>query len=141
MWATGYGDSTNAQTANLVALRYAQNQDEGFKALMLACADRYRDAQPDDGIHLYSGTFGDVIWLELEAHAISGEAKYLEAAEAFAAKAAALFLSDGPLPRASSQVDHYEAITRGDTLMMALLRLWAVKQDSSVARELVYTDR
>ena len=40
-----------------------------------------------------------------------------------------LFLEPGAaLPKASTRHDHYEAITRADTLMMALLRLWQVRE-------------
>jgi rhamnogalacturonyl hydrolase YesR len=141
MWATGYGDSTDAQLANLLALRYRQTGRMGYRHLILASADRYRHSEPDRSIHLYPGTFGDVILLELAAYELTGDPRYRAAARRFAADAAELFLSDGPLPRASSQVDHYEAITRGDTLMMALLTLWLVENTPAMPERLVYSDR
>jgi hypothetical protein len=45
-----------------------------------------------------------------------------------------------PLPKASSRNDHYEAITRADTLMMAMLRLWAVQHEKGGRLRLVYSD-
>ena len=71
-----------------------------------------------------------------------GTMTYDACASAFADQAVRLFLGDdSPVPRASSQHDHYEAITEADTLMKALLRLWAVQQTPRFALPLTYTDR
>ncbi len=87
-------------------------------------------------------TLGDVIWLLLGAHQISGEGKYLDRADHFAEAALDAFLTDGcPLPRATDKHDHYEAITRADTLMISLLKLWAVHNRPDAARRLIYNDR
>ena len=84
----------------------------------------------------------DVIFHLLAAYEQSGEAKYLDRADHFARLGVRTFLGDGsPLPRASSRHDHYEAITRGDTLMMALLRLWQVQHRPKLKLRLVYSDR
>jgi len=73
---------------------------------------------------------------------LSGEARYLDRADTLAGQAVKLFLGDGcPLPKATHVHDHYEAITEGDTLMMALLELWAARQTPPVVLSLVYTDR
>ncbi|MFQ5809587.1 MAG: hypothetical protein ACE5JM_08210, partial [Armatimonadota bacterium] len=55
------------------------------------------------------------------------EQGHLDRADTFGKTAADVFFKDGPLPRASSRHDHYEAITRGDTLAMELLDLSAAK--------------
>jgi hypothetical protein len=85
---------------------------------------------------------GNVILLMLNAHELTGDSKYIEAADHFAQKAIDLFLGDGsPLPKASHVHDHYEAVTNGDTLMMALLRLWQVQNKPALKLRLVFTDR
>jgi len=85
---------------------------------------------------------GDVSHHMIAAHEISGDKKYLDRAEVFAGIAVDNFLSDGaPLPKASSQHNHYEAITRGDTMMMGLLKLWLIRNKPDLEVDLVYTDR
>ena len=141
LWATGYGDQTLAALANLCLLRYWQTQSEGYLDLAVRAADRYLDSEPDIEFPVYPGTLGDVIYLMLEAYEITGQAKYLTRAQHFARKSVELFLTDSPLPRATDKHDHYEAITRADTLMMALLRLWAVENRPDLQLRLIYTDR
>ena len=46
-----------------------------------------------------------------------------------------LFLTDGlPLPRATNQHDHYETITGGPDLMLALLKLHLVRAPQPPSR-------
>jgi len=52
-----------------------------------------------------------------------------------------LFLEDGALPRASHVHEHYEAVANGDTLMMALPRLWLTQHQPKTGAILTYTDR
>ncbi len=84
---------------------------------------------------------GDAVWLMLNAHELTGNDVWLAEAHRLARRGIALFLDDNPLPRASHVHDHYEAVTNGDTLMMALLRLWTVEQQTAREVRLVYTDR
>ena len=78
----------------------------------------------------------------LNAHELTSEGKYLRAADRFARRGAELFLSDNcPLPKASHAHDHYEAVTNGDTLMMAFLRLWMVQNGLGSKVTLTFTDR
>ncbi len=82
------------------------------------------------------------MWLMLVAHELTGEARYLTRAEYFATMAIGMFLDDAsPLPKASTKNDHYEAITRADTLMMALLKLWQVRNKPDAKIRLLYSDR
>ena len=74
-------------------------------------------------------------------HEITGEEKYLASATDYANTAVGLFLDDSPLPKATSQHDHYEAVTMGDTLMMGLMKLWAVKNRPKSRPRLIYNDR
>jgi len=142
LWATGYGEYTDANLALHCLARYGQRQLEGYRRLILDAADRYLTSEPDIEFPVYPGTLGDVISLLLGAHEISGEQRYLDRAGHFADKAISLFIADGsPLPKASSKHDHYEAITRGDTLMMALLNLWIVERRPEIKPAFVFCDR
>jgi hypothetical protein len=140
-WATGYGEATHAQVANYCLLRYAQRPLAGYKALALAAAEGYLDSAPDTSIPLYPGAIADAIELMIGAYALTGEDRYLERADYFADQAIAIFFHDSPLPRASAKHDHYEAITRGDTLAMELLKLWAVRNKPELAGQLVWNER
>ena len=114
----------------------------GYRELILASAGRYLKSTPDLEQTVYPGPLGDVIFHMLASHEITGEERYLDAADRFAQLAVEHFLGgDCPLPKASSRHAHYEAITRGDTLMMALLELWRVKNHPDLQLQLVYCDR
>ena len=52
-----------------------------------------------------------------------------------------VFFGESPLPRASSTHDHYEAITRADTLAMELLDVWAARNKPEMDLATVYSDR
>lgn len=145
-WATGYGDATDANFANLCLARYRQTGDPAYFHLVRATADRYLDLDPDLSFPVYPGTFGDVILLLVGVFELTDDTVYLDRADALARQALALFFdAASPLPRATSAHDHYEAITRADTLMMALLDLWAAQWRHrfgvAVDPTLVYTDR
>jgi hypothetical protein len=142
LYATGYGKCTDAQDAMLCYLRYRQVRSSGYKALALAAAARYLKTDPDPKAVVYPGAMGDVIWLMLTAHELTGSKGFLARADHFARLGLKMLL-DGtsPLPKASSRHDHYEAITRGDTLMMALLKSWQVRNKPDLEVELVYCDR
>ena len=87
-------------------------------------------------------TIGDAIWLMAACHELTGDKKYLREANRFAALAIDHFLTDGsPLPRATTKETHYEAISCGDTMMMALLKLWLVQNKPDLKVDLVYSDR
>jgi hypothetical protein len=142
LWATGYGDATDAAIANLCMLRYRQINREDYRDLVLAAAERYMTGRPDLSYPVYPGTLGEIILLMLAAHEITGDAAYLDRADELAQEAVALFFdASSPLPKASTAHDHYEAITRADTLMMALLDLWTTRNRPRRALALVYNDR
>jgi rhamnogalacturonyl hydrolase YesR len=85
---------------------------------------------------------GSVIFLMLNAHTLTRDDQYLQAAERFAEQGVKLFFAEGsPLPKASHQHEHYEAATNGDTLLMALLQLWQIRQRPDVKVQLLYCDR
>lgn len=139
-WALEYGASTDATFAMLCFVRYNQIKQDGYKDLFVAAADRYLNSEPDVSIVLYPGALGDAISLLIGAYRITEDAKYLKRADHFAERAVAIFFDAGPLPRASSKHDHYEAITRADTLAMALLDLWAIRHKPSIDLGLIWSD-
>jgi hypothetical protein len=145
-WATEYGKSTDAQIANICYLRYQQLEDgarkAGYRRLILRCAERYLSSEPDLTKTIYPGPIGDAIIHLLAAHEISGERKYLQRAAHFAKIGEEYFITGGsPLPRASSQHEHYEAITQGNTLMMGLLKLWIARHKPEADVALTWCSR
>jgi hypothetical protein len=141
-WTTGYGQSTDANAANVCMLRFQQTGNEGFSKLVLAAADRYLDTEPVTDFPVYPGSLGDVIHLLLNAYEITSDEVCLERAHHFAGMALDMFFDESsPLPKASSMHWHYEAITRADNLMMELLRLYLVSNQTKIQSALVYTER
>jgi hypothetical protein len=140
-WATGYGEATDAQVANYCLIRHAQQPREGYRTLALAAAERYFNSAPDTSIPLYPGALADAIELMIGCYLLEEDSKYLVRAEFFASEALRIFFDDSPLPRASAKHDHYEAITRGDTLAMELLKLWAVKNKPELVGQLIWNER
>lgn len=141
LWTNAYGSGPRTGRANLLMLRYRQTGKDLYRRMVLAEADLYREQQINLSSPVWPGTVGDAVWLMLDAHELTGNTGYLEAAGRFAREGVSLFLPEGPLPRASHAHDHYEAVTNGDTLMMALLRLWMVLNRPEAALVLTCTDR
>lgn len=128
VWATAYGDTTHADFAMMCLDRYEQVKLDGYRKLALDTAQRYLTSEPDTTIALHPGVPGQVVLLLLRAHRLTGEKRYLDRADHFARIVVPLFWDrSSPLPRATTQHDHYEAITRADTLALALLHLWAAQ--------------
>ncbi len=142
LWSNAYGGSPLAGEANVWMLRYRQVELAVYRRAVLAAAGVYCDSPIQLTEPLWPGTMGSAILLVLNAHELSGDKKYLAAAEQFAQEGIRLFLTgDCPLPRASHLHDHYEAVTNGDTLMLALLRLWAVRNRPETKLGLINCDR
>jgi hypothetical protein len=141
-WSNAYGNSGPAAAANVCMLRYRQNPLVAYRHFVLRTAEGYRDANVDLSKPVWPGTLGNVVLLMLNAYELTSEDKYLEAADRFARRAVELFLNDGcPLPKASHVHDHYEAVTNSDTLIMVLLRLWLMQNQSESKTTLIFTDR
>jgi len=154
-WATGYGVSVHAQIAMLCLLRHRQIDEPRYKDLFLATADSYLTADPplkpfknEEGKTVeplvYPGALGEAVALQTAAYRMTGQTKYLDRADQFAALALkTYFTPDSPLPRVGSLPKHnwYEALTRADTLAMTLLDLWAAHNRRDLKTELQWTDR
>lgn len=120
-WSNAYGSGGPAALANTCMLRYRRAGADAYRNFVLETADRYRNADIDLREPVWPGTVGNVILLMLNAHEITSNDGYLQAAHHFARKGVELFLADGcPLPKTSHAHDHYEAVTNGDTLMMVI---------------------
>ena len=76
----GYGGGGDANIGNLCMLRFRQVNLDGYKKLVLQTGDLYAGTEPDLKKVLSPGTFGDVIYLMLACHELSGNAKYIEEA-------------------------------------------------------------
>lgn len=131
VWATGYGYSTHANLANLLFSRYQQLKDshpqlaEKYKELIIFAADQYLSASPERDELQKPDAFANVVELMINSYSLTGEEKFLRRAEYFAWTGIDLFLPDGnPLPMATNQHNHYEAITGGPDFMYALLQLY-----------------
>ncbi|NQT18047.1 MAG: hypothetical protein HQ582_35170, partial [Planctomycetes bacterium] len=136
------GGSGPAGSANVCMLRYRQVAADAYRRTVLQWADVYRRREVNLSEPVWPGTMGNVVFLMLNAHELTADATYLDAADRFAQKGIELFLGDGcRLPMASHVHDHYEAVTNGDTLMMSLIRLWLVKNERTVTSTLAFTDR
>ncbi|MHC4362572.1 MAG: hypothetical protein ACYSTZ_07080, partial [Planctomycetota bacterium] len=109
--------------------------------LITACANRYVKNDPPAEAIRKPGIIGDVVLLMTAAYELSGDKKYLERAEYIARLGMDNFLDISPLPRVAVGFEHYEAITRSDTMMMGLLKLWQIENKPEMKLRLVYTDR
>ncbi len=123
LWDARYGGGATATTAMLCVARYETNGYVPYRALISAAADAYLDSIPGEELDAWPGTFGHVISLELAAWRSTARPAYPERARALGSLAVERFWQDRPLPRASLKTGHYETITGGDTLALALAEL------------------
>lgn len=143
LWGQAYGGAPMANRAMILIDRHDQlaggnpNQQQtadAYAALIVKVADAYLDSDPDgtngsapDGNYFDEPIWGqelaDVIWLNLFAHEQTGERKYLDRAVYFGDLANDVFFGKFALPRASGLRGHYEAVTGGDDLALALFDL------------------
>lgn len=136
------GPWSHAGTANLCLIRYRQTKLAGYRELVLDAASLYLDSEPQIKYALHPGQLGSVIYLMLGAYELTDDKRYLNRADHYARRSIELFLDDGcPLPKVNTKYDHYEAVTGADTLMMAMLKLWAVTNRPGKELSLVYNDR
>ncbi len=141
LWTNAYGAGPRVGKVNVWMLRYRQTNDAAYRSAILREAELYRTQEVNWSQPVWPGTLGAAVWLMLNAHELTGEEKYLTAADRFARKGVEMFLDDAPLPKASHEHGHYEAVTNGDTLMMALLKLWLVQDRPESKINMTFTDR
>lgn len=141
-----WGDNTDVWAmggpALLCYLRYQQTKAPGYRDLVMGAAKLHLEATLTRDDVRHPADIGTEIWLMLNAHDITRDNRFLEKAEEFASLGYELFLDDtSPLPKATTKFDHYEAVTGADSLMMALLELWARKNQINKDLELTWTSR
>jgi hypothetical protein len=124
-WQAGYSASTLANEAMFCLARYEQTTNPAYRDLLVAIADRYLDARPEEDVDAWPMSFAHAISTEVAAWSFTKKIRYLDQARSFAQMAAEIFWQDNPLPRASRQTGHYETITGADSLALALLEIHA----------------
>ncbi|MHC4648847.1 MAG: hypothetical protein ACYTBJ_25600, partial [Planctomycetota bacterium] len=138
-YTSGWG---HAGSVNVCYFRYKQVKLGEYRQLVLDAAKLYLDKEPEIEHALHPGAVGHVIYLMLNAYELTGDRKYLERADYYGRRSLELFFDDSSaLPKATSKHDHYEAVTGSDTLMMAMLKLWATKNRPDLKLRLIYSDR
>jgi hypothetical protein len=98
LWSNAYGGGARAGRGNVFMLRYRQAHNDAYRRAILQEAEMYRLQDVDLSHPVWPGTLGGAIWLMLNSHELSGEDKYVQAADRFARKGLSLFLDHGPLP-------------------------------------------
>jgi hypothetical protein len=131
-WLTAYGGGTTASFAMGCVGRYEQTHDKRYADLIVSTADGYLNSWPEEDVDIWPLAFAHAVSLEVAAFRLTGKTVYLDQARQFAKMAVEIFWQDNPLPRASFKTGHYEAITGGDSLALALLQLHAALNSSAV---------
>jgi hypothetical protein len=124
-WQNGYSAGTLASSAMFYLGRYEQTNHPAYRDILIRTADLYVDSLPEEDVDAWPQSFAQVISTEVAAYRLTKKPGYLEQARRFARLAVEIFWQDHPLPRASKQTGHYEAITGGDSLALALLEVHA----------------
>ncbi|MEZ5386346.1 MAG: hypothetical protein R3F13_12600 [Prosthecobacter sp.] len=154
-WRSAYtGQHPHTWVTPTLITRYQQTHNDGYKKLLVACADNYLTADPEEGLvapeksgrapDVESGSIGNVIVLLNAVFKLTQDDKYLARAEWFSAWAAKKFWPDqSPLPRASVRENIYSAASRSDTLAMAMLQTALLRTQPDLEKELglIATDR
>jgi hypothetical protein len=122
-WQAGYSASTLANQAMFCLARYEQKTNSVYRDLIIAIADQYMNARPEEDVDAWPASFAHAISTEVAAWRFTNKREYLDQARTFGQMAVEIFWQDNPLPRASMQTGHYETITGADSLALALLEL------------------
>jgi len=131
-WQAGYSSGVTAGWAMFGLARYQQVQKKEYKDLVIAVADAYVDALPDEDVDVWPMSFGHIISAQVAAYKFTSKPVYLEQACRFARMAVDNFWQDNPLPKASFKTGHYETITGADSLALALLEVHAATNNLKV---------
>jgi hypothetical protein len=127
----GQGGPLTAIYALQMLDRYEQTEIREYRTLALDAARVYLGSTPDRSGPLTPKALANPITLMLRAYRMTGEERFLKQASTFGKKAVTLFMSEtSPLPKASTQYEHYEPITRGDNLMLAFLNLHVALEEA-----------
>jgi hypothetical protein len=125
-WSSGYSASTLASSAMFCLARFEQTSNPAYRDLLVAIADAYLGSRPEEDLDAWPMSFAHAISAQVAAYRFTSRPVYLEEASELARRAVDIFWQDSPLPRASLKTGHYETITGGDSLALALLEVHAV---------------
>jgi hypothetical protein len=125
-WQNGYSAGTLSSTAMFCLGRHEQAGSPAYRDMLVRIAERYLGSRPDEDVDSWPQSFAHVISAQVAAYRLTKRAAFLDQAREFALMAVEIFWQDNPLPRASKQTGHYEAITGADSLALALLEVHAV---------------
>jgi hypothetical protein len=140
-WQAGYAAGTLANDAMFCLARFVQTNAAAYRELVVAIADQYLDARPEEDVDAWPMSFAHAISTEVAAYRFTKKAVYLEQARTFGRMAVDIFWQDKPLPRASMHTGHYETITGGDSLALALIEVYAAMHSVTSAIPLNTIDR
>ena len=140
-WQAGYAAGTLANDAMFCLARFAQTNAAAYRELVIAIADQYLGARPEEDVDAWPMSFAHAISTEVAAYRFTKKELYLEQARTFGKMGVEIFWQDKPLPRASMHTGHYETITGGDSLALALLELYAAVHNVAFAIPLNTIDR
>src|SRR5262245_18724643 len=110
-WQAGYAAGTLANQAMFCLARHEQTGNAAYRDLVVAIADEYLAAQPEEDVDAWPASFAHAISAEVAAWRFTKRPVYLDRARTFAQMAVEFFWQDNPLPRASLKTGHYETIT------------------------------
>jgi hypothetical protein len=156
-WRSAYtGQHPHTWVVPALIARYEQTGNDGYKKLLLSCADNYLTSDPDAALKekpatkgerapdIEAGSIGNAIVLLNAAYKMTHDEKYLARAEWFAAWAVKKFWPDDkPLPRASVRENIYSAASRCDTLALAMLQTSLLRHqpEKEAGMSFIATDR
>ena len=145
-WNMKYGCKTTAMLGLLFHTRHSQLNEGGtktrYREMMLQAADKYLSSEPEMDDRPWPVELGTVLFLQIAAYELTGKEGYRARAEHLANVAiAAYWPDDKPLPKADPQCNHYENVTRADTLALALLKLHAIENSVRVQIPISDIDR
>ena len=145
-WNMKYGRKTTAMVGVLCYRRYTQLSDGPTKSrygeLALQAAEKYLSTEPDMQERPWPVEIGIVMFLQFAAHELTGKQVYLNRARHFGALGMSNYWPDrSPLPKADPQCDHYENVTRADTLALALLKLHIIENSLPIRLDISDVDR
>ncbi len=123
LWKPGAPGGTTAQIGMMCVSRYDNSANLSYRELLLAAADAYLNSVPEKTEDVWPATFGHAISLQLAAWRHTANPAYFTSARKLGQFAVEAFWGAQKLPRASLQTDHYEALTGGATLALALAEL------------------
>ncbi len=136
-WGMKYGRKTTSMLGILFYRRCTQLDDgatrDKYRQMALHAADKYLSSDPDIDTRPWPVEVGMAAFLQLAAHEMTGTKTYLDRAKHFADLGISTYWpDDSPLPKADPACDHYENVTRADTLAYALLKIYAIENSLPV---------